>query len=84
MMRSVISIQIITVVIIIYAVVISVVGRIISPIIRRPPTEIKRTPKPTVNNRRVDINGLNDIVVAVDIRVADNLNNRLVVLFCHN
>ena len=84
MMRSVISVQIVAVVIIIYAMPMSVISRVISPIIRRIPNRIIRTPKPTVNNRCVDINRLYNIVVAINIRIADNLNNGFIVLFCNN
>jgi len=62
----------------------SVIGGIITPIVRRIPGSVIRSPKPTVNNGSININRLYNVVVAIDIRVSDNLDNRSVILFCYN
>ena len=51
--------------------------RIIAPIPWRCPTYPERIPEPVVDVRTVDIYGFDDIVLTIDILVADNLRSHL-------
>lgn len=57
---------------------------IIAPIVWRVPTYPRRTPEPIVDHWTIDIHWLNDIVLAIDIFVTNNLHGDLVFLvFLH-
>lgn len=58
----------------------SVIIRIIAPIIRRMPYRIIRSPEITVNNRYGHIDWRNNIVWSVNIRVTYKLHNHCIVL----
>ena len=52
--------------------------RVISPIIRRMPAYPTRSPEPIVNNRTVDKNRFNHIVLTIDIFIANHLYRHVI------
>jgi len=84
MILGVIVSYIVEIVVVGHTVIMSVIHRIISPIVWRIPSYIRRTPKPIVNDRSVDIYRLHDIASSVNIWVAYYLYYRLIAFFRHN
>jgi hypothetical protein len=84
MILGVIVSHIVEIVVVGHTVIMSVIHRIISPIVWRIPPYVRRAPKPTVNDWSVNIYRLDNITSSINIWVAYYLYYRLITFFRHD
>ena len=58
-----------------------IVRRVITPVVRRVPCHPSRTPEPVVDNRTVQINRFNNIVLTINVSITYHLHGDRLVLF---
>lgn len=58
-----------------------IVRRIVAPVVGRMPSYPSRSPKPVIDNRAIEIHRLDDIVLAIYIRIAHYLYGHGLILF---
>lgn len=73
MMMSVVFVDVLVIQMRINTMMMMVIRRIISPIIGRIPWVVVSNPKIIVNNRRINVNRLDDVIFTINIGVANDL-----------